>query len=103
VKTVIKIADLADSRSLIEDRKFEGAEILGPAVLAPLEGVHIANSTFGGTFDSVFREVPEGQALTGVVGLRRVVFDGCRFINIGFVGTPEFILAAAGGFAPADD
>jgi hypothetical protein len=98
MKTIVKIADLADSRSLIEDRKFEDCEILGPAVLAPLEGVHFLNSQFEGPFESVFREVPEGVSLRGVVGLRRVIFDRCEFTNIGIVGTEDFIQMAARGF-----
>jgi hypothetical protein len=100
MKTVVKIADLVDSRSRIEDRKFEDAEILGPAVLAPLEGVHFLNSMFEGTFESVFREVPEGQMLLGVVGLQRVIFDRCKFTNIGIVGPHDFIVLASKGFGP---
>lgn len=102
MKTVVKIADLVDSRSLVEDRRFEDCEILGPAVLAPLEGVHFLNSTFDGVFEAVFREVPDGLLLIGVVALRRVIFDRCKFTNIGIVGTREFILLASEGFVPPD-
>ncbi len=103
MKTVIKIADLADSRSLVEDKRFEDCEILGPAVIAPLEGVHFLNSSFGGNFESVFREVPQGLPLIGVVALRRVIFDRCQFTNIGIVGTHEFIAMASKGFVPPSD
>jgi len=100
MKTVVKIADLADSRSLVEDRRFEDCEILGPAVLAPLEGVHFLSGSFDGPFEAVFREVPEGTPIRGVVGLRRVIFDRCTFTNIGIVGTHEFIALAHRGFSP---
>lgn len=98
MKTVVKIADLADSHSVVQDRKFEDCQILGPAVLAPLEGVHFLNSGFDGTFDSIFREVPEGQMLIGVVGLQRVIFDRCQFTNIGIVATRQFIELAGQAF-----
>ena len=103
MKTVVKIADLVDSRSLVEDRKFEDCEILGPAVLAPLNSVHFLNSSFDGTFGGIFREVPEGQLLVGVIGLQRVVFDRCKFTNIGIVATHEFITLAYEGFSPPTD
>jgi hypothetical protein len=90
---VVKIADLADENGLVEYKKFERQQIRGPAVIAPLEGVEFIGSHFVGPGGprGIFWEAQEGKPMVGVIGLRRVAFRDCVFVNIGIAATPEFI------------
>jgi hypothetical protein len=96
---IVRIAQLADdSTSMIEGRQFENVEIRGPAILVPLDNNVFADCTFDGTFESVFRAVPDGTVLVGVIGLRAVAFRGCRFRNVGIWGPEELIQQAGQAF-----
>ena len=93
---IVRIAQLADdSTSMIEGRQFENVEIRGPAILAPLDNVSFIGCSFDGTFETVFRAVPDGTVLVGVIGLRAIVFRGCRFRNVGIWG-PDALIQQAG-------
>jgi hypothetical protein len=95
---VVKIADEVNIDSLVENRNFENALILGPAVLAPLERVTIAECNFDGTPEALFLEVAEGRSLVGVVGLKNVVFRRCAFRNVALIGTPQAVQEFQRGF-----
>lgn len=84
---VIRLIDRVSVRSLIENEDFENALIVGPAVIAPLERVTIADCSFDGDPTSLFIEVPENRFVLGVIGLRNVTFRKCEFRNVGIMGT----------------
>lgn len=88
---VVQIADEANRRSMIENARWEGAIIMGPAVLAPLEDVTITNSSFGAPPEALFIEIPENRVVIGIIGLKNVSFDDCEFRNVAIAGTPESI------------
>lgn len=89
---IVRIAQLADdSTSMIEGQQFENVEIRGPAILVPLDNIVFSNCSFDGTFDTVFRALPEGTVLQGVIGLRGVAFRGCQFRNVGIWGPDALI------------
>lgn len=88
---IVEIAGEANRRSIIENAEWNGAIIVGPAVLAPLENVSFLNSTFDADADSLFIEVPEGRGIVGVIGLKNVTFNDCEFRNVGVAGTPASI------------
>jgi len=90
-REVVRLAEIADHRSLVEDHEFEDCELVGPVVLAPLDHVNFSNVMFDADLDAVFYEVSGDRGMTGVVGLRRVEFSTCRFRNIGIVSTAEVI------------
>ena len=91
-REIVNLAsDVIDARGYVEDRDFERALILGPAVLTFIENVRFVNSSFAGDPDSLFIEVPQGRRIQGVVALRNVRFQDCRFENIAFIGTPEVV------------
>ena len=91
---VVRIAALADdSTSMITHRRFEGVEIRGPAILAPIGGVSMTECEFDGTFDALVITVPEGSTKIGVIGLEQVAFHRCRFRNVGLIGTDELAQA----------
>lgn len=89
---VIKIADEADINSMIVDTEYEDCLILGPAILASLEGGSVSGCTFDADPERLFLEVPIGKTMVGVVGLRNVDFRRCRFQNVGFVATEQQVL-----------
>ena len=95
---VVRIADEVSVNGVIENRQFENALIVGPAVLAPLEGAAITDCTFDATPSSLFIEVPGGRTVLGVVGLRNTSFTRCEFRSIGLIGTREMIETMREGF-----
>jgi hypothetical protein len=88
---IVQIAQEANRRSMIENRRWVGALILGPAVLAPLDAVQITNSSFDAPPDAVFIAIEDNRPVVGVIGLRNVVFDDCQFQQVGIAGTPASI------------
>jgi hypothetical protein len=88
---VVQIAQEANPRSLIENRHWDGALILGPAIVAPLNDVQITNSSFNAPPEALFVEVEEHRPIVGFVGLRNVSFNDCVFQNVGIAGTREAI------------
>lgn len=97
---IIRIVDKAGVDSLIENARFENALIVGPAVLAPLDHVTIANCRFDGDPDTLLIEVDEGRRVVGVIGLRNVTFERCEFRNVGLIGTHQNVAQFRQGFMP---
>jgi hypothetical protein len=90
-KRVVRIADLADERSIVSDVILEDCEIRGPGMLTPIGPLELSHCKFDGTFDSLFFEVEEGRTVIGVIGLERVAFRRCDFKNVGFIAAHDFI------------
>lgn len=90
--TIVNLAsEEVDARGIIENRDYERALILGPAVFALLENVSFISGSFAGDPESMFIEVPQGRRVQGVVGLRNVRFHDCRFENIAIIGPPDMV------------
>lgn len=98
---VVKIADALGPNFIVENKTFEDALILGPAILAPLGENTFSSCTFEGSPESIFYEVPPDRVLVGVVGIRNVTFTRCRLSAIGIIGTAESLKAFQGGFQPS--
>jgi hypothetical protein len=91
-RQVVRITERAsDQTAMIEDVHFEDCEILGPALLVPLDHVSFDETSFDGHPDAFLWEVSEDRIMIGVIGLRNVRFYRCRMKHIGLVGTPEVI------------
>jgi hypothetical protein len=99
VASVVQIATEADTNSMVENRDFKNAVIVGPAVLIPLKNVALRNSSFDGPEDAIFIELREDQTVVGFIGLQNVTFDACRFQNVALAGTAESIAKIRKGFA----
>jgi len=76
---------------LIEDHEFVDCEIVGPAIVVPLDHVNINNVHFDAPPDALFYEVPPERTMVGVIGLRRVSIENCRMRQIGLMGTAESV------------
>ena len=76
---------------VLQDMTFVDKEIVGPAVLVPMDDqVSVIQSYLGIDADAVLWEIPvEREHLSGAIGLERCTFLRCRFINIGVGGPPE--------------
>lgn len=86
---VVRITDLAVTADLVEGVKFENCQIVGPAVLALLDGVVVQGCSFDGTLDGILWEVAPETLVHGAIGLKNVEFYGCSFSRIGFAVLPE--------------
>jgi hypothetical protein len=88
---IVTLVDEATANAWVENKRFERAIILGPAVIAPAENVSFVRTTLSGIPESIFIEIPEGKPLQGVIGLRNVAFVDCRFQDIAIIGPAEAI------------
>lgn len=87
---VLRITDLAVNEDVLADLTFENCNIVGPAVLAPLDGTVISNTTWDAPdLDAVLWVIPsERLNILGAIGLLRCTLVGCRFQRIG-IAIPE--------------
>jgi len=100
---VVRIANEADRHSLIENARWEGAIIMGPAVIAPLNDVTITNSNWGAPTEALFIEIDEDRPVVGLIGLKNVTFNDCEFRNIAIAGTPDSIADFKQGFTQDEE
>jgi hypothetical protein len=86
----LRIAELADSRGVIEGRTFDDCWIYGPAVLHPVQYINIIDNVFEGSPDSTFvvieQGIPLGGNISGFIMLKDVKFEKCHFIGVTFIG-----------------
>lgn len=88
---VIRVADLAGDRGVLDGFVFEGCELKGPAVLVP-QGSNLANSSLLGDPDALLWEIPPDRPeVIGAILARNCTFENCTFMNVGLAGSPEFI------------
>lgn len=83
----VRITDLAVIEDKIEGKVFSNCQIVGPAILAPM------NSTLSGCVFDVVNNDPESvliivpdRWLVGAIAIVRCEFYGCRFSRIGLIG-----------------
>jgi hypothetical protein len=95
---VVRLVDEADMNSLIENKTYTNALIVGPAVMVLIENVALRDNTFAGDNEALFIELPEGRRVIGVIGLRNVTFERCEFRNVSIAGTPDNIAEFKKGF-----
>ncbi|MGH7026264.1 hypothetical protein [Brevundimonas sp.] len=79
---------------VIENRKFVGCLIEGPAVLLPLEGCTFDGCNMGeahGDPRTLMLQPGSPQRVAGPIPLRNCHFVNCRFLGVGFTGAPAFL------------
>jgi hypothetical protein len=88
---VVTISSLTVTEPRISDYTFVNCRIVGPAVLALVEGVELRHCSFEADINALFWEIdPEARPLVfGAVGVTDVAFISCTFQAIGFAGTRE--------------
>lgn len=81
---IVRIADMVVLADVLEDLHFENCEVVGPAVLAVLEGVTFEGCAFEAPGpDALIWTVEDDRIVMGAVGLRNVTFSNCRIRRIG--------------------
>jgi hypothetical protein len=83
----------------IENRTFTDCLLEGPAVVLPIEGCHFDDCFFGehGGDPNVLLLAPlGGYQVVGAIPFRNCRFERCRFLGVGFTGTPDFLHQLAG-------
>jgi hypothetical protein len=99
METVL-LAREADERSMIEDREFTNALILGPAVVSFVEDVSFVNNAIRVDPDAFFLEISAGRNVSGIIGLRRVTIKDCVIQNVSIAGPPHTIAELRERFLP---
>jgi hypothetical protein len=100
--TRVFIADLVREQGAhIVGRRFQNAELVGPAVIT-LIGTGVLQTSVvmvQTALDEVFFEYPaDRQALIGVIAFQNCEFLNVRFIGVAFAGTPELVAHIKQGF-----
>ena len=76
----------------IENKTFTDCIIEGPAVILPGDNVAFDGCHMGTASDPAMLLLrPVGKTVNGVIGFKNCKFIRCRFAQIGFVGTDQFI------------
>ena len=97
---VIRIAQLAGESGVLENARFEGCQIRGPAVLLP-SGTKMVNNESAEGSDHIIWEVSNLSNPTSLVGfvlVRNCVFERCTFINIGLTAPEPYLTELRGGW-----
>lgn len=97
---IVRLAELTVNTLTIEGLDFSNCRIIGPAILAFLEGVTIAHCGWDAPgLEAIFWEVPhERGPVVGVVGVVNCTFSNCKFENVGVAGPPELRAVLESGF-----
>jgi hypothetical protein len=92
-RQVVRLCERASEGPLpmIDGVEFEDCEILGPAIVVPLDTVAFESSSFDGPPEAWLWEVPPDRPLVGVIGLTNVRFYKCRFRHVGIAAPAEII------------
>lgn len=79
-------------KTVIEDKTFTECLIEGPAVMAVMNGTTFDGCNMGVASDPrTLLLQPLGDMIAGVVGMANCRFVRCRFVQIGFTGSPELL------------
>ena len=78
----------------IENRRFEGCLFEGPAVVLPIEGCEFDGCDLGdakGDPRGLMLAPQSPNRVVGPIPFRHCQFINCRFVGVGFTGTPAFL------------
>ena len=78
--------------SVIKGKTFTDCVIQGPALIAVLSGTTFDGCNMGAASDAAsLLFAPQGPRLVGAIGLQDCRFVRCRFVQIGYTGSPAFL------------
>ena len=102
-KTEVYLTDLLDKARrppILEGYTFSQCKIHGP-IITYFGGPNVFDRcTFQDPVEAIFREVPEGSPVTGVVQLIACRFTECEIEGMGVIGSPDQIAALRQGLEP---
>lgn len=87
---IIRVADLAVTNNVVSNLEFRNCRLIGPAVVAILNGGDLVECVFDGPLDAILWDIPEDSFKIGAIGFDRCRFFACRFDGIGFASVPQF-------------
>ena len=85
----VYLCELARDTNVLEGYTFEGCRIRGPAVMLFLGDVKFSQCTFEHR-DFIF-EIEPNRSFFGMIGIKKISFEGCEFDRIGLAGSREFV------------
>jgi hypothetical protein len=78
--------------AVIKGKTFTDCVIQGPALVAVLAGTTFDGCNMGAATDAKsMLFTPQGPQLVGAIGLQDCRFIRCRFVQIGYTGSPGFL------------
>ena len=78
--------------AVISGKTFTDCVIQGPALIAVLSGTTFDGCNMGAASDAAsLLFAPQGPRLVGAIGLQDCRFVRCRFVQIGYTGSPAFL------------
>ncbi len=84
----------ARDKLAIENRRFIGCVIEGPAVLLPMNGCNFDSCDMGlahGDVRNLLLTAYGPERVTGIVPVHGCLFQNCKFVGVGFTGPVEFL------------
>lgn len=96
---VVRLPDMTVVSPLITGLVFENCLILGPAVVAMVNGGAVEGCSFDSPADALLWDFPADTIRVGAIGLDDCSFINCRFQGVGFAGPPDFIAEFTAGLA----
>ena len=98
---IVRLADLTVNTLVLDDLTFSNCQIIGPAVIVPLDEVSIVRCGWDTPdFNTLFWEItPDRAAVIGAIGLTRCTFSACNFISVGIGGNNDFRATMESGFS----
>lgn len=89
---LLAVHTLNSGEAVIRDKTFTDCAIEGPALVAVLKDTTFEGCNMGAATDArSLLYAPEGPQLVGAIGLQNCRFVRCRFVQIGFTGSPAFL------------
>lgn len=89
---LLAIHTLNAGQGVIRDKTFTDCVIEGPALVAVLEGTTFDACQMGAATDmKSMLFAPQGSHLVGAIGLQQCRFVRCRFAQIAYTGSDEFL------------
>lgn len=88
---VVRLADLTVNTDKIVKRRFENCQIIGPAVIVPLDGTSISHCSWDAPGpDAILWLVPrERSFVIGAIGVIACEFFKCKFVSVGIAVTAD--------------
>ena len=79
-------------QTFIEGKTFTGCLIEGPAVMAVMHGTTFEGCNMGvASNPRTLLLQPLGDMIAGAIGMSNCQFIRCRFVQVGFTGSPEML------------
>lgn len=88
---VVRLADLAIVRQILDGYEFRDCLLMGPAVVVMMDNITLNDCNLGGPdLPALFWLIEENREnIVGAIGFTNSTFEGCQFQMVGFAGKED--------------